>query len=68
MNTLFYIKDNIYLSNLINAHNIENLKNNNIKIVIRLSEDNNISPYEKSYNYIKNIKSDIRPKIVLVMN
>lgn len=54
MSHFYHIKDNIFLSNLYNANNINNLKNNNIKIVIRLSEDNNKSLYDSSilfYNY-----------------
>lgn len=54
MDKIFYIIDNIYLSNLYNASNINNILKNNINIVIRLSEDKNESPYDKNilfYNF-----------------
>lgn len=46
MNNIYHIKDNIYLSNLISAQDINNINSKNINIVIRLSENEN----EKIYN------------------
>ena len=51
---MFHIIDNIFLSNLRDASNIDLINKNNIKIVIRLSEDINKSIYSndiKFYNF-----------------
>ena len=42
---MYHIIDNIFLSNLRDASNIGLINQNNIKIVIRLSEDINKSIY-----------------------
>lgn len=53
----FYIKDNIFLSNLHDASNMWNIQDYDIEIVIRLSEDCNEKPkyygdYIAFYNFI----------------
>jgi len=51
---MFHIIDNIFLSNLRDASNIELINKNKIEIVIRLSEDNNKSIYPNNilfYNF-----------------
>ena len=51
---MYHIIDNIFLSNLRDASNIGLINQNNIKIVIRLSEDINKSIYSnniKFYNF-----------------
>jgi protein-tyrosine phosphatase len=53
MYKIYKIIDGIYLSNLLSAHKLELIKNNNIKLVIRLSEDdNNKSVYDNSIQFI----------------
>ena len=42
---MLHIIDNIYLSNLRDAENFTLIRENNIKIVCRLSEDHNVSIY-----------------------
>jgi hypothetical protein len=42
MNKLYHIANNVYLSNLRSALGIELIRDNRIKIVCRLSEDNEI--------------------------
>jgi len=54
MTNLFYIIDNIFLSNLFNANDINLIQSKNINIIIRLSEDHNNSIYDDSiifYNF-----------------
>ncbi len=51
---MIHIIDNIYLSNLRDASDLQLIQKNNIKIVCRLSEDNNRSiygPYVLFYNF-----------------
>jgi protein-tyrosine phosphatase len=48
---MFHIIDNIYLSNLRDAENYQLINDNNIKIVIRLSEDENKSPYMNNIEF-----------------
>ncbi len=53
MSQLYKIIDNIYLSNLTSAHDLNLIKENNIKLVIRLSEyDDNINPYNNNIQFI----------------
>lgn len=48
---MFSIIDNIYLSNLHNALDLNLIQANDIKIVIRLSEDDNKSIYPESIEF-----------------
>lgn len=52
---MYHIVDNVYLSNLHDARNMQLISANNIQIVIRLSEDDNKSIYPKAiqfYNFV----------------
>ena len=42
---MYHIVNNIFLSNLRDAHNMKMIRANNIQIVVRLSEDDNTSIY-----------------------
>ena len=56
MYKLYKIIDGIYLSDLSSAHKLDLIKENKIKLVIRLSEyEENKNPYDKSIQFI-NIK------------
>lgn len=48
---IYHIIDNIFLSNLISAQNIELITSNNITIICRLSEDTNKSIYPPDINF-----------------
>ena len=53
MYTLYKIIDGIYLSDLLSAHELDLIKEKNIKLVIRLSEyDVNVKPYDSSIQFI----------------
>src|SRR5688572_27931528 len=52
---MYHIIDNIYLSNLINAHDMDLIKKNKIEFVARLSETENMSNYPGNiifYNFV----------------
>lgn len=52
-NDIFHIIDNVYLSNIFGAHDLNLIEKNNITIVIRLSEDdNNKTIYNKKIAFI----------------
>lgn len=51
MNSIYHIKDNVYLSNLINAQDDNKIKNKKINIVIRLSEKDNQNIYNSSIEF-----------------
>jgi protein-tyrosine phosphatase len=59
MYKIYKIIDGIYLSNLLSAHKLDLIKENNIKLVIRLSEDdNNKSPYDNTVQFVNVILED----------
>ncbi len=52
---MYHIIDNIFLSNVHDAHDMKLIDANNINTVIRLSEDDNVSPYPSNiqfYNFV----------------
>ena len=48
---MYHIIDNIFLSNIQDAHNLGLIKSNNINMVIRLSEDSNTSIYPDNIEF-----------------
>lgn len=58
-NQIFKITDNIYLSNLQSAHNLDLIKRNNIKTVVCLLDRNISSIYDPSINFFSYSVPDI---------
>jgi protein-tyrosine phosphatase len=48
---MYHIVNNIFLSNLLDAHNMKMIQDNNIQIVVRLSEDVNTSVYPTNITF-----------------